>query len=216
MTKVGFILFGWLLALLTKPFSDAIVWFFRGPRLKLEFDGKKDECRIRTPVEREFPNASQGEAYFTRVKVTNDRAWRIWSIRSIRQCRGYLVNVERKNPQTGKFESASYCDSIPLNWSYISGDASHTGIEIHDGVTQYLNVVATYSNRPDFVPETPTLPFRYQLLFDPAASMPQGEVNRFALRLTIRVRAEEVSPEEIRVVVEWHGNWNDFRAYRSE
>ena len=214
MREIGFILFGWLFGLFSKPLSDTMMSFFCGPRLRLDFDGQQEEFCIRTPVEPELQHQKPREAYFVRIRVRNNRGWRKWSIRSIRKCRGYLVDVRRKDLQTGKFEPVGYCDNIPLKWSYIDAADSQEGLDISDGVDQYLNVVATFSNRPDFVPELTTIPFRYRLLFDPAASLPHGQANGFALCLTIRVCAEELNPQEMKTVVEWYGSWDNFKAYR--
>jgi hypothetical protein len=208
MQNVGYILLGWLLGLVSKPLSDAILWVVRGPRLRLEFDGGEEEFRIRTPAQTGIPNDDPLEAYYVRIKVTNHRGWRKWGIQSLRHVKGYLVNVRRRNNENRQFESVGYCDAIPLKWSYLEEDAGRRGIDIPDGLGQYLNVVATQTNRPDFIPEIVTTPYRYSRLFDP------GRQTDFALCLTIVVVAEETSPKKVELVIEWHGAWDNFRAFR--
>jgi hypothetical protein len=208
---------GWGFGLFTAPLSELIERIFRGPRIKLEFDGEREDFRIRTPIapDPELPNHPPKEAYFVRVRVVNFRGWRRWSIRSATDCKGYLIKLERQNRETGKFEPSGYCDSLPLKWSYLDDNDASRGIVIPDQVAQYVNVVATYSNRPDFVPETVLAPYRYWRLFDPAALMPPGKETEYAILLTIQVCAEETHPQQIALVLEWKGNWENFRVYRA-
>jgi hypothetical protein len=217
--QVLFLLLGWIIGLFTKPLSEMIERVFRGPKLQLEFDGANQDFRIRTPIIWEIPGSNDREtlhAIFVRVRVNNCRGWRMWTIRSAKDCKGYLVKIERRNLESGKFESVGYCDSLPLKWSYLDDVHANSGITIPEQIAHYLNVVATFSNRPDFVPEVVMTPLRYERLFDPGICMSQGNENDYAIRLTIQVCAEEARVEEIAIVLEWKGAWDNFCAYGVE
>jgi len=176
-------------------FADPVKkWFFK-PNLILEFD--KGYAFI-TKTYAAINGKKVADVHTIRVRVTN--ASRIVA----RDCRGYLINIEKQN-EKGVFVPTIYCDSLPLSWSCRVGTDSFTGIDIHKGINQYLDVIGTESTSNEFKPKVMVMLFRYSDLFK--------ETGIF--RFTIQVTAVDANPSTIKLILNWKGNWDDFAVYEN-
>jgi len=208
------LLLGWLLGLFTRSLSSAVDFVLRGSVFRIEFNGDEKEYRLPVRIPVDLPRKEFFEAIYVRVKIVCDRHWwQIWPVKSLTACRGFLIGVESRNPDTGEFESVGFYDSVPLLWSYLSKDDAVSGITIPEGVHQYLDVISTQENRPDFDPRTTTWPQVYRLMFDPKANL-KGREADFALKLTLLVTTANNRGKQISLVAEWNGGWNQIKVYR--
>ena len=87
-----------------------------GPKLKVEFIEGGRSFKTDTKEQAAF---TVTDAHNVRVKVLNTGR------QIAKQCRAYLVNVERWSESTSKFEPTIYCDSLQLAWSARGNEAYH-------------------------------------------------------------------------------------------
>lgn len=184
---VGFIL-GFISAVFAEPVRQRL---FR-PILSLRFSNTPG-CVARTPT------GDGGEAIYIRVEVVNVK-------RSLaRQCRAYLVNAEAKNA-LGEFEPTIYVDSIQLAWSCREIGKERDAVDLPNGVSQYIDVLATYKISNSFNTHISPFPFRYHDLF---SNKPK------TLMFTVQVSGDGVKPAFITIVFSWKGQWDNFEVYQS-
>lgn len=198
-SKIAFVLFGWLLGLLSKELTELISLWIRGPKLSVSFDDSED-CVTLTPEEYTVDTGPTTVAarpgkrtvFFARVRITNHKP------RIARQVKVWLTNVERK--QEGNFKPTIFRDSIPLIWSY---DAESEYADVPKNVIRYADLVRIQSDSSEFEPQMRSRsggilrPLRLEHLFNEAGT----------LRFTVVVSAENIAPQETKVVVTWDGNW---------
>ncbi len=191
-TLSGFVsyLLGFFTAVFAEPFRQRL---FR-PVLRLSFDDSPD-CIARTPIR---GAGYQSEGFYFRVRVVNTKS------RLARQCRAYLINVEKQNAE-GKFERTVYADSIQLAWSCREQGKQRESIDLPNGVTQFVDVISTNSNASNtFSLEIAPFPFRYQELL---SAVPK------TLRLTVQVSGDGIGPEFIKLILVWKGRWDSATVY---
>ena len=161
-----------------------------GPKLKVEFiEGDRS---FKTDTKEQA--ASTGtDAHYVRVKMLNTGR------QIAKQCRAYLVNVERWSESTSKFEPTIYCDSLQLAWSARGNEAYHP-LDVPRDINQFIDVVSTRKPERDYRVETNPQLFRYENLFK--------EHGKF--RYTVRVSGDNVKSVSIKIVFEWSGDWHNF------
>jgi len=159
----------------------------------LSFSGA-DDCITQTPT-----NIGTN-ALYVRIKVINEKP------RLARACRAYLTNIETKSGGAS-FKPTNYVDSIQLAWSCQPLGDERRPLDLPNGVSQYIDVVATDSATNTFIPQIGPPPLRYIPLFTA-----QPETFRF----TVQVSGDGVDPEVCRVVFVWKGKWDDIEAYEDK
>jgi hypothetical protein len=187
------LLIGWVLGVLSKVLGDQLSRVVRGPRLDLEFREKGNFISHTTLT----GNGQSIPCRYVRVKVTNTGQT------SARNCRGFLIGLERKS-KSGDFELVNGGDdTIQLIWSHASGNARGEGFDMSPGVARYLDVLSTAEGRRHFNIECPRIPNTLIPCLDQHGTY----------RLTILASAEEAEPKEIRLVFEWNGDWQNSKVY---
>lgn len=212
------VLVGGIIGFIAAVFAEPVRQHFWRPKLTVAFnDG--EEYQSSTPDKREYVGDSgtkfsvTHKAIYLRMKVENKKQT------IAKNCRAYLVNVEKRNEETENniFEKTVYSDCIPLAWSCRQSPdlkgSEFKPIDIPNGVSQFVDLLYTLEvNDIDFVPKeisthyNPTLavmPYRYEKLFQE-----QG-----TFRFTIQISGDNTSPVLHRIIFEWHGEWDKFRAY---
>jgi hypothetical protein len=137
------------------------------------------------------------EAIYIRIKVTNEKP------RLARACRAYLVNVET-NSEATDFVSTLYADSIQLAWSCQVPGSERNPLDLPNGVSQYVDVIATSKTNNTFAPQISPFPFRYHQLYSPKSE---------TYRLTIQVSGDGIEPKVLRLIFVWKGQWDTAEAY---
>lgn len=184
---VSFIL-GFISAVFAEPARQRL---FR-PILQLRFSNTPD-CVAKTPT------VGEGEAIYIRVGVVNENR------RLARQCRAYLVNTEVQN-DLGEFEPTIYVDSIQLAWSCRKEGKQRDAVDLPNGVSQYIDVLATDKSNNCFRPQISPFPFRYQEVF---TNTPK------TFKFTVQVSGDGVDPVFTTIVFSWKGQWDDFEVYQA-
>lgn len=185
LTTLGGAVIGFFAAVFTEPVRR---WIFR-PVISLSFDQSKD-CIAHTPI-RDRANVTSG-IYF-RVRIINEKS------NIAKQCRAYLVNVEKLNDQ-GVFERTIYTDSIQLAWSCREGE-EWKPVDLPKGVTQYIDVISTQRNALNtFKLKVNFFPLRYHELLTE---------DEKTLRLTVQVAGDGFDPKLIKLKFNWNGQWNN-------
>jgi len=169
-----------------------------GPVLELSF-GASPDYQTSTFHTDNHSGKATCTAHYIRVKVFNTRK------AVAKSCRAYLIDVEKFNKDENAFESTIYCDSIRLNWSCQGKLDRGTGsLDLPNGVSQFVDVVATRSDHPLFEMQMYPQLNRYAHLFS----------EKGIFQFTILVTANRVKPKKIRIIFEWTGVWSEFKAYR--
>jgi hypothetical protein len=140
-----------------------------------------------------------GEAVYIRVEVMNEKR------RLAKQCRAYLVNVEVQNGRN-EFEPTIYVDSIQLAWSCRENGKEREAVDLPNGVSQYIDVLATYKSSNCFTPQISPFPFRYEELF---INSPK------TFRFTVQVSGDGVDPVFTTIIFSWKGQWDDFEVHQA-
>jgi len=143
-------------------------------------------------------NVMGSDGIYIRAKVKNEKK------NIAKKCRAFLVNIEKK--QENKFQSTTYCDSIPLAWScHMINNDNCEPIDIPHGVVQYLDILSMSRGRREFYPAIidTHLSYRYKNLFE--------ETGTF--RFTIHLTGENVEPQTLKLILEWNGVWDQFKVY---
>lgn len=185
-------LLSYLAGFATAIFAEPIRQMIFKPDLQVGF-GQSQDYLSHTP---EIFNNMEMEAYYIRVRVTNKSRY------IAKDCRAYLINIEKKN-ENDKFSPTIYCDSIQLAWSCQAKGEQYRAIDIAKDVNQYIDVIVTRSITDEFDSPILVKPFRYFSLFR----------EKGIFRVTIQVAASGVSPETIKLVFEWKGDWKNFKVY---
>lgn len=181
---------GFFAAIFAEPVRQRL---FR-PKLDLEYDKAKG-CLSKTR-EQAITGGTIAEAYYIRVRVTN------MSKVIAKDCRAYLVEIEKQD-ENAKFVPTVYCDAIQLAWSCQGAEDRYRAIDICKGVNQYIDVIVTRSNSPEFDPQIRVKPFRYSDLFK--------EIGSF--RFTIQASADGADPVIFKLNFDWEGCWDTFGVY---
>ncbi len=192
---------GWVVGFFSAIFAEPTKQALFGPRLKLEF-GNGPEFQTRTPEDAAFKQVtwmtSHHEAYYLRIRVTNERR------PLAKSCRAFLVAVEERDNQS-RFSPTIYCDSIPLAWSCQGEKQSYLPLDLPNGVAQFVDVISTRKPQgqpASFRPEIQVMPLRYFDLFQ----------RHGTLRFTVQVSGENVKPVTLRITFCWQGLWDGFTA----
>ena len=182
-----------VLGFITAVFAEPVRQRFFRPELELGFSGREDSI-----TKTETVGGSQ--AVYVRVQVRNTKP------KLARACRAYLVNIETKSA-TGEFEPTAYVESIQLAWSCRMPGNERDAIDIPNGVSQYIDVVATSSISSHFAIQIAPFPVRYNVLQSP---IPQ------TYRYTIQVAGDGVEPKVLKLVFVWKGKWDDVEAHEDK
>lgn len=186
-------LVSFVLGFVTAVFAEPVRQRFFRPELELRFSGREDAITKTGTV-------GGAQAVYVRVQVRNKRP------KIARGCRAYLVNIETKSA-TGKFEPTAYVDSIQLAWSCRMLGNERDPIDIPNGVSQYIDVIATSNISSHFAIQIAPFPVRYNALHSP---------NPHTYRYTIQVAGDGAEPEVIKLVFVWKGRWDDVEAYEDK
>ncbi len=178
------------LGFITAVFAEPVRQRFFRPELELSFSGREDTITKTATV-------GESQAVYVRVRVRNKKP------KLARACRAYLVNIEAKNA-TGGFEPTAYVESIQLAWSCRMVGNERDAMDIPNGVSQYIDVVATSSISSHFAIQISPFPVRYKALHSPEPK---------TYRYTIQVAGDGVEPKTLKLVFVWKGRWDDVEAY---
>lgn len=198
-TKYALLAGGWLLGLFTKELSERITIWVRGPRLRAEFEDAEDcvtltpeEYQVRTGPSTVAARKGQRVVMYARLRVTNVKP------RIAQDVRAWLVNVEEQ--VDGEFQPTIFRDSMPLIWSY---NAEVDSADMPQSVSRHVDVVRIQSDLPGYEPclrahdGTVLRPLRFKPLFE-----------RYGVfRFTVLVSAQDVAPQQVKLVIRWDGNW---------
>lgn len=185
ITSVATFLAGFASAVLAEP---ARKWIFR-PKLVLEYTGGRD-CLTETPM------SSGISATYVRIKITNKTR------RLARACRVFLVNIETAD-SVGEFRPTIFADSLQLAWSCQEPGHERRALDLVHGVAQYADVVMAPQGGNRLEPQVAPLPMRYVPLFPKSPA---------TFRFTIQASGDEADPIQLRLIVEWTGQWNTIQA----
>jgi hypothetical protein len=180
---------GFISAVLAPIVVEPVKHCVFGPKLKVEFI-EGDRGFITDTKE-----TGGTDAHYVRVKVLNTGR------QIAKQCRAYLVNVEKWNTSTGKFAPTIYCDSLQLAWSARANtEEAYRPLDLPRDINQFIDIVST--RRPESGYKVMTNPhlYRYEPLFK--------EHGKF--RYTVLVSGDNVKPVSVQVVFEWSGDWHNF------
>lgn len=178
-----------------------------GPKLSLQFIDDDRACKADTKenVTITNPNVPEGvthaqtDAFYIRVLAVNTGR------QTAKQCRAYLINVERFNTDTNGFEETIYSDSIRLAWSARgTSEEAYLPLDLPPNVKQYVDVVSTRKIETNYKIEIYPGLLRYQELFE--------EHGKF--QFTIQVSGDNVKLATTKVIFEWNGDWENFIARR--
>ncbi len=186
ITPVATFVLGFISAVFAEPARHRL---FR-PVLRLSFSGSED-CVARTPT------TDGSEAVYFRVKVTNDKP------RLARACRAYLVKVETKAAGS-RFVNTLYADSIQLAWSCQEPGRERAPLDLPNGVSQYIDLIATSKAVKTFTPQINPFPHRYRQLFTSKEE---------TYRLTVQVSGDGIEPKILKIIFVWKGQWDTAEAY---
>ena len=182
---------GFVAAVLAPIIVEPLKHCFYDPKLNAEFI--EDDRGFITDTK----DNGVTDAHYVRVKVLNT------SRQIAKQCRAYLVNVEKWNTSTGEFEPTTYCDSLQLGWSAQLGKiAPYRALDIPKGIPQFIDIVSTRKGKSDYFIKTKLLLNRYDDLFK----------ERGKFRYTMRVSGDNARPKSTKVIFEWSGDWDKFTA----
>ncbi len=192
---LGGFLAGFIISVFAEPLRR---WVFK-PNVQLQF-GETNDHICKTPEKRNDIEGKEslGEAIYVKGKVVNE------SPLIARGCRVYLVNIEKKQPRTGQFEPTSYSDSIPLKWASQPPEHVCSPLDLPKDVNQYFDIVVLRDCSSQFDPQLYVRPFRDEAIFNDTG----------VFRFTIQLSGDQGISEKLRIIIEWNGNWNDFKVYQ--
>jgi hypothetical protein len=180
---------GFVSAVLAPIVVEPLKRRFFDPKLKVEFI-EGDKGFITDTKEKGVT-----EAHYVRVKVINTGR------QIAKQCRAYLVNVEKWNTSTNKFEPTIYCDSLQLAWSARANtEEAYSPLDMPRDINQFIDIVSTRRPEIDYKIMVYAHLYRYEPLFK--------EHGKF--RYTVVVSGDNVKPASTKVVFEWSGDWHNF------
>ena len=194
------ILGGFLVGFITSVFAEPLRrWLFK-PNVQMHF-GETTDYISKTPETRPAIEGKEsfGEAIYVRGKVINESAF------IARECRVYLTKIEKKQPRTGQFELTSFSDSIPLKWASQPLDRVCSPLDLAKGVNQYFDIVVLRDSSNQFDPQIYLRPFRDEAIFKDTG----------VFRFTIQLSGDQGISEKLRLILEWNGNWEDFKVYQN-
>ena len=178
---------GFVSAVLAEPVRR---WFF-SPKIKADFIEGDEAFITKTKVGR-------SDAHYIRVRVL------IKGFGIAKQCRAYLVNVEKWSESTSKFEPTIYCDSLQLAWS--AQEEAYRALDIPKGVPQFIDIVRILRGAKNYEILTKLHLNRYQALFD--------EEGKF--QYTVLVSSDNAKPKSKKVIFDWSGDWENFEVTAGE
>lgn len=197
MAETWSLLIAWALGFISAVLSEPVRSWIWGPKLKVEFiEGEKGFITNAKVILGDARGVQVGvsDAHYVRVKVLNTGR------QIAKQCCAYLVNVEKWNDSTGKFEPTIYCDSLPLAWSAQNPEEAYRALDIPKDIPQFINIVSTLEGSKKYDVETKFLLSRYEPFFK--------EQGKF--RFTVLVSGDNAKPKSTKLVFEWSGDWDNF------
>jgi len=184
---------GFISAVVSPIVIEPVKRLLFSPRFKLKF--KKNDKGFITDT-----RVGRSDAHYVRVRV------RIKRYGIAKQCRAYLVNVEKWNASTEKFEPTIYCDSLQLAWSAqedpTEPGTAYRALDIPKGVPQFIDIVSTMRGATTYRVMTKFYLNRYIALFE--------EHGKF--RYTVLVSGDNAKPKSIKIIFEWKGDWDNLTA----
>ena len=171
--------------------------FQNRPRLSLGYRDDGPGHRLFTDlVDRRSADEARFQAMIVSLAVSNQ------SVRTARNCRGYLVAIEEYRDKS--WYLTDYCDRLPLTWAYRTDEEGTRGIDIPKDIQQFLNIFYVCEpklSNPGIHPLTIPRPQRVSSL------------RRFRepgkLRLIVQVAADDARTEFFALVIEWRGEWKN-------
>jgi len=172
-----------------------VLELLRRPWLAMKF--RADECISRT-TERGSTMGPARRACYLRMKVVN-RTWR-----TAKNCKAYLVKIEKQGEGGGQYASTTYLDAMQLAWS-AKGTKENAlrGIDLPKGVPQFFDIVSVRENSSDFRPEVEGWLYRDETL----------PKEKGTFRVTVYVAGDNMKPRKKRVCFSWDGNIENFTAW---
>ena len=195
------ILGGFIAGFATSVFAEPLRKSLFKPNVKIYFEQTPD-FTSKTPEARKDNDGKEsiGEATYVKGKAVNESRF------LARACKVYLVNIEKKNPRTGRFELTSYSDSIPLKWASQPPDRIFSPLDLPKNINQYFDIVVLRDCSDQFDPQLYVKPFRDEALFNDTGTF----------RFTIQLSGDQTVSERILIILEWNGNWKDFKVYQEQ
>ncbi len=183
-------LIGFLSALVLQIVIVPIKYRLFGPKLELKFNN--NEYAYKTEIIK-----NKVTTHYIRVEVVNTGR------QIAKQCRAYLVNVEREN-SSGQFVPTHYKDSLQLSWAAKKDEKDKfSPLDLSKDISQFINVIVI------------TEPNKYQTQVQEDLysykNLLQGEHGKF--RYTIHVSGDNVNPAFIKIISNWNGNWENYEIY---
>ncbi len=183
---------GFLASILTEPVRD----YFFGPRLTLEFNPDKQDFVTPTPA---MDRGAMMSALYIRVLVTNKRK------RIAKQCRAYLVTVDKWNDEYRRFLPTHYCDAMQLAWSACPELQVYGPIDLPKEVHRFVDVISFWEGASSLRLHSEFLPYRYKDLLT-------QETGKY--RYTVLVTGENFKPVSIQLGFSWDGKWDQCHAFK--
>jgi hypothetical protein len=181
---------GGLIGFIAAVWAEQIRHLIWGPKLKVEFiEGEKG---FKT-------NTKDGhiDAHYVRVRVLNTGR------QVAKQCRAYLVNVEKWDESIDDFGPTIYCDSLQLAWSAQTNNiTAYRALDIPKGIPQFIDLISTRQGDSNYRIKTELHLNRYKDLFE--------ELGKF--RYTVLVAGDNAEPKSREIIFEWMGDWDIFIA----
>jgi hypothetical protein len=181
---------GTLLAVLVALFLQLFIPWWRRPTLTVhhEASGKFLPTVI--------TDAGQRRSY-ARIQVVNDGAL------IARDCRGYLLEVERLNAGTNTYVTV-FEDTIPLAWSYVAANPHWRGVDLPRPVPHYLNLGWAEEGGDQFFLDLIAFPIHCRDLMK----------EKGIYRVTVQIAAEGAATVPVKLTIRWSGEWNTFGVTR--
>lgn len=193
---------GFVSAVLAPILLEPIKKLLWGPKLNLEFI--EDDNRFVTATqenvyitdnEQNIPHRNIREAHYIRVLAVNKGR------QIATHCRAYLVNVEKWNEASNKFEPTTYCDSLQLAWSAQARPTdAYRPLDLPPKINQFIDILSTSSPEAEYDIKVYPKLMRYVDLFK--------DHGRY--RYTIQVTGDNIKPKSIKIIFTWCGDWNNF------
>jgi hypothetical protein len=175
---VGIIL-GWIIAIFSEP---ARAWLY-GPKLSLDFRPSDGRCI-----------ADSRDCRWARVSVMN------YGRRYLRQCQPIITNIEQEQGGEWVQTEPPFIDPLIPEWSVMKEQEKYRSRDLPRKIEFFVNILAaedSKSGNDKLLLSVEDWPGRIRNTFIPG--------HRY--RITVTVTGDQVKPKDIRMIVNWTGNW---------
>jgi hypothetical protein len=120
--------------------------------------------------------------------------------RYLRQCQPFITDIEQEQGGVWVQTAPPFIDPLIPEWSVMQGQAKYKSRDLPKKIESFVNILASEDSRSGndkLVLSVEDWPGRIRNTFIPG----------YRYRITITVTGDQVKPKEIRLIVNWTGNW---------